>query len=106
MNARNAHTARNEDLFREVNERIEELTQQLDVLPSNRQVEFHCECGRDGCDARLSMTIAEYDAVRTENDRFAVAPGHESGDLERVVERNERYLVVDKLPAAEPLSGS
>jgi hypothetical protein len=106
VNARNAHTARNEDLFREVNERIEELTQQLDVLPSNRQVEFHCECGRDGCDARLSMTIAEYDAVRTENDRFAVAPGHESGDLERVVERNERYLVVDKLPAAEPLSGS
>src|ERR671937_1819958 len=103
MDARHEYTARNEDLFREVNERIEELTQKFDVLPSNRQVEFHCECGQDGCDARLSMTIAEYDAVRAENDRFAVAAGHETDTIERVVERNERFVVVDKLPAAEPL---
>ena len=47
------------------------------------------------------MTLQEYDAVRTEDDRFAVMPGHESAEIESVVERHERYRVVDKIPDVE-----
>jgi hypothetical protein len=52
------------------------------------------------------MTVAEYDHVRSDNDRFAIAPGHETPEMEAVVETNERFVVVDKLPEAEPLVGA
>jgi hypothetical protein len=52
------------------------------------------------------MTEGEYQHVRADNDRFAVLPGHEDEQIERVVERAERYLIVDKLPQAERFVGA
>ena len=48
------------------------------------------------------MTLAEYDHVRAQDDRFALVPGHETDGLEHVVGRNERCVVVDKVDEAEP----
>ena len=109
MNERLERQARNESLFREVNDRIEELSADVEkqgIAPEGGLVEFHCECGRGGCGERVRMTVAEYEHVRSDNDRFAVFPGHESGDIEAVIERGERYVIVDKLPQAEPLVGA
>ena len=106
MDAREERSARNEALLREVNERIEEVGKRLQVLPDDESLEFHCECGRHDCETFVSMTVGEYEHVRAENDRFAVAPGHEDEEIERVVERRERYVIVDKLPEAEPLVGA
>jgi hypothetical protein len=50
----------------------------------------------------IQMTIEEYEQVRSQDDRFAVYPGHEDEALEWVVARNERFAVVDKRPVAEP----
>jgi hypothetical protein len=100
--------ARNESLFREVNDRIEELSENVEsqgITPEGL-IEFHCECGREGCTERLRMTAAEYDRVRSDNDRFALAPGHETPEMEVVVETSDRFVVVDKLPEAEPLVGA
>jgi hypothetical protein len=33
-------------------------------------------------------------------------PGHEDANIERVVERTEGYVVVDKRPEAEPFVGA
>ena len=109
MNQRLESTTRNESLFREVNDRIEELSEDVEkqgIAPEGGLVEFHCECGREGCGERVRMTVGEYERLRSDNDRFAVFPGHESAEIETVVERGERYLVVDKLPQAEPLVGA
>ena len=109
MEERLERTARNESLFREVNDRIEELSENVEaqgIAPDGGLVEFHCECGRDGCTERLRMTATEYDRVRSDNDRFALAPGHETPEMEAVVDSNERFVVVDKLPEAEPLVGA
>jgi hypothetical protein len=66
------------------------------------QFEFQCECGENsGCDAVVLMTLDEYERVRSQRDRFAVVPGHENSEIERVVERDDRYVVVDKLDEAE-----
>jgi hypothetical protein len=40
--------------------------------------------------------------VRSQDDRFIVRPGHETLEIEHAVEWSEDYVVVDKLPAAEP----
>jgi hypothetical protein len=55
-----------------------------------------------GAKERIPMTISEYEKVRSQDDRFAVYPGHELEELEWVVARNERFVVVDKRPMAEP----
>ena len=38
--------------------------------------------------------------------RYPVVPGHENPEIERVVERGEQYLIVDKLPDAERYVGA
>ena len=107
MEERFERQARNEALVREVNERINALDRDAagsGAVEGVRTFGVHCECGREGgCGEMVWMTLAEYELVRTEDDRFALVPGHETRGLEHVVERNERFVIVDKVDAAEPL---
>ena len=109
MDARLQRKARNEALLREVNERIAEVDKAADeanVAPEQTLFEFLCECGGDdsdiGCEEHVRMTIEEYERVRSQDDRFAVYPGHEKEALEWVARRNERFVIVDKRAEAEP----
>ncbi len=83
----------NEALFREVNERIEQL--QGDFGGANT-FDIVCECGVAECTERFSITSDEYQALRQDVHRFAVVPGHERPELESTVERRAGYLVVEK----------
>ena len=106
MNERDERKAMNEALLREVNERRAAMDREAEGAwaDSGELFEFVCECGANsGCEGRIQMTLEEYDAVRQQDDRFPVVPGHESPEIETVVERNERYVVVDKRPELEPL---
>jgi hypothetical protein len=89
--------AKNEALFRQVNERVAELTKGLasGVRPTALDG-LVCECADPLCLERVGpLTIPEYEAVRHEATRFIVAPGHESPDVE-IVERQPTYWVVEK----------
>jgi hypothetical protein len=109
VDAREERQARNEALVRQVNEKIERLDRSAGFADEDMTFEFHCECGQaDGggditCAERVAMTLEEYEAVRAQDDRFAVVPGHENSALEAVVRKTDRFLVVDKKAAAEPL---
>jgi predicted ThiF/HesA family dinucleotide-utilizing enzyme len=89
--------ALNEATFRKVNEGMEVGQDPGGLLT------FICECGRLGCNRLLELTRAEYEAVRANPRRFAVLSGHEMEEVEKVVERHDRYLVVEKAgdPEAE-----
>jgi hypothetical protein len=97
--------ARNEDMMRSVNNRIAALDKRAsDWAAPDQQFEFQCECGKtDGCEGRLLMTLAEYERVRRQRDRFAVVPGHETYEIEYVVEQDERFVIVDKRDEVEQL---
>jgi hypothetical protein len=94
MTTRAERQGRNESLFREVNERIAELNQAFEV---EGRSEFLCECSRDDCKAPIEISIEEYEGVRGTSTRFFVVPGHEDESVERVVHRNDRYVVVEKI---------
>jgi hypothetical protein len=95
--------ARNEALFREVNERIAQLGQRAEAW-SPEGTDFLCECGEEGgCGQRVQVPLAVYERVRAQDDRFVVKPGHETPEIERAIEWTDAYVVVDKIPAAEPL---
>jgi 5-bromo-4-chloroindolyl phosphate hydrolysis protein len=44
----------------------------------------------------LAIRLAEYESVRADPRRFAVAAGHVMTDVEEVVARTDRYVVVAK----------
>src|SRR5438034_4947389 len=58
---------------------------------------FICECADLRCNATLDLTAAEYEGMHSSTIRFWVKPGHGIPALERVLEENERYQVVEKL---------
>jgi|SRR5215210_7294716 len=89
MDARAERVGKNEAVFREVNERINDITRE-------DAAEYLCECGNANCTETIQMTVAEYEGVRADPTHFAVLPGHEIPDVEDVVARNERFLVVRK----------
>jgi hypothetical protein len=97
--------ARNESLMRTVNEQIAALDKHsAEWATPGHQFQFQCECGKtSGCDGRLQMTLPEYEVVRRQRDRFAVLPGHETAEIEHVVEETDRYVIVDKRDEVEHL---
>ena len=96
--------ARNEALFREVNERIAEIGEQAQAWSPDGIVEFMCECGEEGgCGERVRVPLDVYERVRQQDDRFVVRPGHETLEIEHAVEWTDDYVVVDKIAAVEPL---
>ena len=84
----------NEALFRQVNERIEDMGAAL--TPDDVPMEFLCECDDPDCVEKVSATRAEYEAIRAVATQFVVLPGHEDPDIEHVVQQTERFLVVEK----------
>jgi vacuolar-type H+-ATPase subunit I/STV1 len=83
----------NEALFREVNERLEELAQGF-AHPAT--LDLICECGIASCARRIEMDRKEYEQVRSDSATFAVVQGHDLPDVEEIVERRKRYDVVRK----------
>lgn len=81
--------AKNQALFREVNERVEDLSR-------SQILEFLCECVDEACTDAITLARPEYDDVRRLPERFAIAPGHDRPEFERVVKTNERFVVVEK----------
>ena len=86
---------RNESIFREINERVEEIGAAVDG-----PTEFLCECYRTDCTERLRVPIDMYEQVRARSRHFLVVPGHERLEFERVVDQGTGWLVVTKLGTA------
>src|SRR5213592_4889585 len=95
MDERDERIAKNEAVFRAANRELEQADKEAGV-GSGGQIEVLCECGLADCGGVITMTIAEYDDIHAERDRFVILPGHENPEVESVVERRDAYLVVDK----------
>jgi hypothetical protein len=93
LDQRAREVGRHQALFREVNERIEALAETFDL---EDELTILCECGSGQCDERVALREDEYEKLRRIPTHFAVRPGHEMPDFERVVERHDGFVVVEK----------
>jgi hypothetical protein len=84
--------ARNQVLFREVNERVNEVAPDED----GGRTEYMCECSREDCLETIPLDPAEYEGVRSSPNLFVIAPGHELLEIDRVVEEQDRFTLVEK----------
>jgi hypothetical protein len=93
VTGREERIAQNEALFREVNERVRDVTNEFGEL---NDAEFVCECGDRGCIERVRLRLDEYEAVRKSPTYFLVKRGHEIPDVETVIEDHGAFVVVAK----------
>jgi len=103
MDERLERIAKNETVFRAVNRELRQVEGETSGT-SDQLIDVLCECGRQGCSGVLSMTVADYESVHSQKDRFVVQQGHENAEIERVVEERPGYLVVDKFGEAEEIA--
>ena len=97
--------AKNEALFRDVNERVKEVGENHNLSTQDRW-DFLCECGNAECMERISLTVEEYERVRADPVLFAVVPGHERPTVEIVVDTTGEYSLIRKKPGEDAIARS
>ena len=85
--------ALNEAAARDINEEIERAHEDD---PPGRRIGITCECALTTCDRTIDISTAEYQRVRSDPRWFAIVPEHFIGDIEAIVEENDRFAVVAK----------
>jgi hypothetical protein len=93
--------AQNEAIFRDANEEIELVRDQLTEVDG--KTPFFCECDDPTCREIVRLDIDEYEAVRAHPATFVIAPGHPH-EVAEVVLQHETYLVVEKRGAAREVA--
>ena len=88
---REERLAANEARFREMNESAQPRREK-----AGSGGRFICECADRGCTRWIEVEPDEYARVRAHPRHFLVTPTHEVPDIETVVERNERFFVIEK----------
>jgi hypothetical protein len=96
VDERGKRLARNEALFREVNERVDEVAFEHGV--GNQH--YLCECANPDCTFQVQLERSEYEAVRADPRQFFVLPGHYTPEIEQLVSEDERFWVVQKVGEA------
>jgi hypothetical protein len=109
LEARRVRAAKSQSLLREVNERIEDLAAgQPDSMAEEarlaKEIDLACECMDKTCTQPVTMSVREYEAVRSDSNTFFVKPGHEVPEVEKVVREEPNYVVVSKVGAGAPVA--
>lgn len=90
-----AQEAINQTIFREMNEWTEDDTDGRDGLDRTMDT-YLCECGDARCSDPIRLTRSEYEGIRSEATRFALALDHENPEIDAVVGENERFATIEK----------
>lgn len=85
--------ARNEAIFREVNEALQSGRWPTSDEPRSA---FRCECAQLGCSRLIELSTAEYERIRAHPRWFFIDSEHAVELAETVVERHGGYVVVEK----------
>lgn len=85
--------AKNEALFREVNERVEAVATRFGT---NGPYDFVCECANPDCTFKLELRLDVYESVRSDPTQFVVLPLHYTPEVENLVVEEDSYWIVRK----------
>jgi hypothetical protein len=103
--SREERIAYNEAWSRSLNERRAQWAAGDEARPS-----FRCECWEHGCRERIPLSRGDWEMVRAEPSRFAVAPGHVAENFEAVITAFPRFWMIEKFglagEIAKQLAGS
>lgn len=92
---REFRAARNQALFRAVNEKLLDLNEVFGEVVGTFSIA--CECAELECVQLLEIPPEAYRAVRESPRTFAVLPAHVRPAVERVVSTHDGYVVVEAM---------
>jgi hypothetical protein len=98
VHEREVRAARNQSLFRAINEKIIDLSKAFAAFAGDFQIA--CECADTFCLKSLTITPEAYEDIRSQANRFVVLPGHIVPEVENVVAEEDGYFVVEKIAVA------
>jgi hypothetical protein len=87
--------AYNEAWSRSLNQRRAKRALEGEATPS-----FRCECWRHDCAERIKLSREEWEIVRAEPRRFAVARDHVAENFEAVLKAFPGFWLIEKFGAA------
>jgi hypothetical protein len=90
--------ARNEALFRQVNEESTTIQRRWDpdADPFGGRFRLVCECAHADCTESIIVPRAVYEQVRANPRAFIVTPGHVQPQIEHVLLEEPGYVIVEK----------
>ena len=94
MEERERRLGLNEAMFREVNERVEDINRTFGSITDS--FDIICECGSASCTERITVPIAVYERVRGNPLHFLLQVGHDDPLVERTIENHETFIIVEK----------
>jgi hypothetical protein len=101
--AREVRAARNQSLFRAVNEKLKATNEAFTEI-ADGSFAVACECADLECIEILQIPSEQYAEVRRDGSHFVVLAGHLYPDVERLVDQHDGYVVVEKTGLARELA--
>lgn len=94
-------------IFRRANELIGSMLDELDtfhiedgnphlVRKDDVLLRFKCECSDENCEARIPIQLTVYQKIHENRDAFIVKLNHQVSDIEKVIQTEDYYSVVEK----------
>lgn len=104
LQEREVRAARNQAMFRAVNENIAAVNEAFAAI--TEVFAIACECADTGCIETIDIRSDEYARVRAEPRHFVVLRGHVLPDVEDVIRESDGYIVVEKRALAGEVAES
>ena len=90
--SRDERVTQTQEFFRRLND---------DIAAKGHAKKFLCECGNPHCNMMIELSAEDLLLLHSRPGYYAVVPGHELPDLERVAGGNDHYAIVEKLASVE-----
>ena len=94
--------ARNQSLFRAINEEL----RVAGLTDDPKRLTIACECANTDCVETIELETDRYTEIRGEPTHFIVLGDHVFPEVERVVEDDPRFVVVEKLGEAASVAAA
>lgn len=76
---------------------IAEEDGQTHLLPEiDPNILFFCECSDENCKDRVELKKSAYDEIHQDNKHFLLLPEHNVPTIERTIQTEDNYIVVEK----------
>lgn len=100
--ARRFRAARNQSVFRAINDELRVATRALDP----QSFIIACECADPACVKMLEVDVEQYAQIRADPTHFIVLPGHIYPEVERVIVADARFQIVEKTGEAAQVAAA
>jgi hypothetical protein len=94
MGTRATRREHNQLAFRKANEGFHDVVE--DRVQEGQRIPFLCECAANDCFAKVEATLAEWESVAEQHNRFLMIAGHQHSEGEEVVGSLREYEVAEK----------